>query len=230
MRGEVQLCAFHPTASASWAAAGQIGWPRLCLVFRRRNTTDSNAELDSTNSSAEAVNGSRATGKGRPTPTRKEAEQARKQRVRPVLTRREALRRQREQTRAARSRARQGMVAGDERFLSQRDRGPVRRFLRDYVDSRRTLAEFFLPIILIVLVLSLIRSPQVQLISTMLWLATLVLVMVDLVLLGVRVKREVRRRFPDDDGRGHLFYAIARATQMRKLRLPKPVVTPGTQV
>ena len=122
------------------------------------------------------------------------------------------------------------MMSGDERHLMQRDKGPVRRFLRDYVDSRRTLAEYFLPTILIVLVLSLVRSPQIQLLATFLWLATLVLVMVDLGILGVRVKREVRKRFPDDNGRGHLLYTIARATQFRKLRLPKPAVKPGTPV
>ena len=122
------------------------------------------------------------------------------------------------------------MLSGDERYYVPRDKGPVRRFLRDYVDSRRTLAEFFLPTILVILALSLVGSPQVQLFSTLLWLVSLVVVMIDLVLLGVRVKREVRRRFPDDDGRGHVLYAIARATQIRKLRMPKPAVKPGTPV
>jgi len=169
-------------------------------------------------------------GKGRPTPTRKAAEQARKQRVRPALTRREANRRQREQTRSQRSQARQGMLSGDERYFTRRDKGPVRRLLRDYVDSRRTLAEFFLPTILVILALSLISSPQVQLLATLMWLASLVLVIFDLTVLGFRVKREVRSRFPDDDSRGHVLYAIARATQIRKLRMPKPAVKPGTRV
>jgi hypothetical protein len=169
-------------------------------------------------------------GKGRPTPTRKEAEQARKQRVRPVLTRREAMRRQREHTRTQRTRARQGMMSGDERYLMARDRGPVRRFIRDFVDSRRTLAEFFLPTILVILVLSLIGTPEVQLFTTLLWMATFLFVMAEVLVLGFRVKREVRRRFPDDDGRGHMLYTVARATQIRRLRLPKPNVKPGTPV
>jgi hypothetical protein len=199
-------------------------------VFRRRSTTDRRTDHDATTNPAATANGSRPTGKGRPTPTRKEAEQARKQRVRPVLTRREAMRRQREHARSQRSQARQAMMSGDERHFMQRDKGPVRRFLRDYVDSRRTLAEFFLPTILVVLALSLISSPQVQLLATLLWVASLMLVMIDLAVLGFRVKREVRRRFPDDDGRGHVLYTIARATQIRKLRMPKPMVKPGTPV
>jgi Flp pilus assembly protein TadB len=198
-------------------------------VFRRRSTTERSDELDATTSPTETVNGSRAAGKGKPTPTRKEAEQARKERVRPALTRRESVRRQREHVRSERGRTRQAMMAGDERYLPPRDKGPERRFVRDYVDSRRTLAEFFLPTILIVLVLSLIRSPQIQLLSTLLWLGTLVLVMIDLAVIAVRVKRQVRQRFPDDQRR-HVFYAIARATQMRRLRLPKPTVKPGTPV
>jgi hypothetical protein len=198
-------------------------------VFRRRNTTERSAEKDATSQAATA-DGSRPAGKGRPTPTRKQAEQARKQRIRPALTRRESMRRQREHVRTERSRARQGMMAGDERYLMARDKGPVRKFIRDYVDSRRTLAEFFLPTILVILALSLIGSPQVQIFTTMLWLASLLLVTVDLFALAFRVKREVRKRFPDDDGRGHVLYTIARATQIRKLRLPKPTVKPGTPV
>jgi hypothetical protein len=195
-------------------------------VFRRRSTTDH----DATSETSATANDSRASGKGRPTPTRKQAEQARKQRVRPVLTRREAIRRERKQTRAQRSKARQAMMTGDERYFMQRDKGPVRRFLRDYVDSRRTLAEFFLPTILVVLLLSLVSSPQVQVFATLLWLASLMLVVIDLTLLAFRVKREVRKRFPDDGGRGHVLYTIARATQIRKLRMPKPAVKPGTPV
>jgi hypothetical protein len=207
-----------------------MAWPTLCYVFRRRSATEANTQLDPTSGPAATANGSQPTGKGRPTPTRKEAEQARKQRVRPVLNRREQMRRQREHTRSERSRARQAMMSGDERYFMPRDKGPVRRFLRDYVDSRRTFAEFFLPTILIVLLLSVISSPQIQLVATLLWMAALLLVMVDLVLLGFRVKREIRKRFPDDDGRGHVLYAVARATQIRKMRLPKPAVKPGTPV
>jgi hypothetical protein len=211
-------------------AGGHISLAYAVFVFRRRSTSDTSAEQEATNSQAATANGSRPAGKGRPTPTRKEAEQARKQRVRPVLTRREAMRRQREHGRTERTRARQAMMAGDERYFMARDKGPVRKFIRDFVDSRRTLAEFFLPAILVILLLSLVGSPQVQLFSTMIWMATLVLVMVDLVVLGFRVKREIRRRFPDDEGRGHVLYAVARSTQIRKMRLPKPTVKPGTLV
>lgn len=140
------------------------------------------------------------------------------------------MRRERELARTERARSRQAMATGDERHFLARDRGPVRKFLRDYVDSRRTIAEFFLPIIVLVLVFSFISIPQIQLFSTLLWLATMLLLILDLTMLGFRVKREIRARFPDENGRGHVLYAIARATQIRKLRLPKPAVKPGATV
>ncbi len=140
------------------------------------------------------------------------------------------MRRDRERMRADRAKTRAAMNTGDEKHYLARDQGDVRRFIRNYVDSRRTVAEFFLPLILVILLTSLIGIPVVQFASTIIWLAVMVLLIVDLTILGMRVKREVRKRFPDDPGKGHVLYAITRATQLRRLRLPKPQVKPGTLV
>ncbi|MGH8824329.1 MAG: DUF3043 domain-containing protein [Jiangellaceae bacterium] len=201
-------------------------------MFRRKDTTGQPTVSTPTPNADTASPGSADTpvGKGRPTPTRREAEQARKQRVRPPLTRREAVKRERELARTERTRTRQAMSTGDERHFLERDKGPVRRFLRDYVDSRRTIAEFFLPIIVVVLLLSFVPSPQLRVLSTLMWLATMLLVIIDVIMMGMRVKREIRKRFPDDTGRGHVLYAIARSTQIRRFRLPKPTVKPGAPV
>jgi hypothetical protein len=195
-------------------------------VFRRR-TTPETADVPAEGA---ADDDPRPARKGRPTPKRSEAEKARKQRVRPALNRREAMRRDRERMREERARTRQAMNTGDEKHYLARDRGEVRRFVRNYVDSRRTVAEFFLPLILVILLTSLIGVPVVQLASTIIWLGVMVLLIVDLTILGVRVKREVRKRFPDDPGKGHVLYAITRTTQLRRLRLPKPQVKPGALV
>jgi hypothetical protein len=193
-------------------------------VFRRRSTEDQAAKP------APAAESAPTGGKGRPTPKRREAEQARKARVRPPLTRREQMKRERQRVKEQRTHARQAMSKGDERYFLKRDQGDVRRFIRDYVDARRTIAEFFLPIILIVLLSSFIPIAQVQIFSTLFMFATMLMVIFDLVYLNIRVKREIRRRFPDDTQRGHGLYAIARATQIRRLRLPKPNVRPGETV
>ncbi len=132
--------------------------------------------------------------------------------------------------RAARAKQREAMARGDERYFLKRDQGEVRRFIRDYVDSRRTISEFFLPLVVVILLLSLVGTVQIQVFATLFMFATMLVVILDLILINVRVKRQIRKRFPDDNQRGHGLYAIARATQMRRLRLPKPKVRPGDTV
>jgi hypothetical protein len=122
------------------------------------------------------------------------------------------------------------MLTGDERYLPARDKGPVRRFCRDFVDSRRTTGEFLLPYFLVIFVLMSIPVPPIPAVATYLWLLALVVVPVDLILLGRRLKRELRRRFPDESHRGAVAYAVMRATQIRRLRLPKPQVKPGQPI
>ena len=54
------------------------------------------------------------------------------------------------------------MKAGDEKFLPARDQGPVRRFIRDWVDSRISVAEFLLPLLLVILLMSSVGSTTLQ--------------------------------------------------------------------
>lgn len=196
-------------------------------MFRRKASPESNSSVQVNEPEPDV---SSPTVKGRPTPSRKEAEAARKQRVKPALTRREQLKRDRERMREQRSQTRRAMATGDERQFMKRDQGPVRKFVRDYVDSRRTVGEFFLPLIIVVLIASLAGGPAVQSFVTLIWLVTMLLLIVDMTFLARRVKREVRKRFPDESVKGLSFYAVARATQIRKLRMPKPTVKPGAVV
>lgn len=229
---------FYPTASSP-ALAGEVAnlaYP-ICVFHRRSASepTDTATDDDArrpVGSSGDANDDadSLPARKGRPTPKRSEAEKARKERAKPPLNRREAMRKQRERTRSERARTRQAMASGDERYFLKRDQGPERKFLRDYIDSRRTIGEFFLPVIIVVLVGNFVPSPQVQLFMLTVWLVLMIVLVVDLTILGVRVKREFRKRFPDDRRRGHLFYALMRAMQIRRLRLPKPAVKRGDVV
>ncbi|WP_207782780.1 DUF3043 domain-containing protein [Phytoactinopolyspora limicola] len=206
-------------------------------MFRRRSDsktpdsgTDATAAAQDGAGSASGAEKNQPTAKGRPTPKRTEAEKARKERVRPPLNRREAMRKERERIKAQRARSRQAMASGDERYFLQRDQGPERKFLRDFIDARRGVGEFFLPIILAVLFLNFVPIPQIQLLSMTVWLVVMLMLFVDMTVLGIRVKREFRKRFPDDQRRGHTFYALMRAMQIRRLRLPKPTVKPGDLV
>ncbi|KJK59168.1 membrane protein [Saccharothrix sp. ST-888] len=165
--------------------------------------------------------------KGRPTPKRSEAEASRRTRVTVPKDRKDAARQSRERMRAEREKQRMALLNGDESALPVRDKGPVRRFARTYVDSRWTMAEFFLPYAVVVLVLSILRNPTLQLLSTLLFLLFFVLVILDFVRLGLGLRKALAERFPNENTRGAVAYALMRTLQMRRLRLPKPQVKRG---
>ncbi|MFF8968147.1 DUF3043 domain-containing protein [Streptomyces sp. NPDC014995] len=165
--------------------------------------------------------------KGRPTPKRSEAQSQRRSVANTSMTRKDAAKRQREERRAQLERQRQALAGGDERYLPARDKGPVRKFARDFVDSRFNVAEFFLPMAVIILVLSMIRVASLQSVALLLWLVVIVLIVLDSLTTGFRLKKRLAERFPDQNRRGAVAYALMRSLQMRRLRLPKPQVKRG---
>jgi hypothetical protein len=165
--------------------------------------------------------------KGRPTPKRSEAQSQRRSVAHTPTNRKDAAKRQREERRQALARQRQALAGGDERYLPARDKGPVRRFARDWVDSRFNVAEFFLPLAVVILVLSVVRVPAIQSIALLLWLVVIVLIVVDAAFSGLRLRKRLKERFPDQNTRGAVAYALMRSLQMRRLRLPKPQVKRG---
>ena len=124
------------------------------------------------------------------------------------------------------------MLAGDEKYLLPRDRGPVKAYVRDLVDSRRHLAGAFMPLALLVILVILVPSPVVQSYVSLLSMVMLVAIVVEGVVLGRSITRRVRERFPkaSESATALAFYAMTRATQMRRLRVPKPRVGPGDKV
>ncbi|OKJ10481.1 hypothetical protein AMK19_14865 [Kitasatospora sp. CB01950] len=165
--------------------------------------------------------------KGRPTPKRSEAESNRKSRVSVPKDRKEAARQARERMRAEREKQRTALLEGDERHLPARDKGPVKRYVRDFIDSRWAAAEFFLPYAVVVLVLSITKIGYLQLLSTLLFMVFFVVVILDFVRIGFTLRKGLAERFPNGDTRGALMYGLMRTLQMRRLRLPKPMVKRG---
>ena len=92
-------------------------------------------------------------GKGRPTPSRREAEAAAKARAKVPRDRKEQARAQRAARSESSQSVRAAMKAGDERYYLPRDQGPVRRFIRDFVDSRFSFIELMIPLLLVTMVL-----------------------------------------------------------------------------
>ena len=165
-------------------------------------------------------------GKGRPTPSRKQAEAANQ---RPIVGSKDksVQKELRKQQADARERARIGMMEGDERYLTARDRGPQRRYVRDYVDARWNIGEMLIPMMLVVLVMTFVPG-VLQVASLFVIWGFVGLAILDAVFLGLRLKGKLAERFGEDKIQpGFRWYAAMRAFQFRPLRVPKPQVKRG---
>ena len=163
-------------------------------------------------------------GKGRPTPTRKEAEAARKAAINGPSDPKAARKAQKDAQRQARYESQVALRTGDEKRLPPRDAGPVKAFVRDFIDARISAGEVFIPVAILVLLLSLVRNPVVQTAVFALWMVTLVAVVFDTAWVIFRMRRALPVEFPNEDRSGAVTYGVMRALQLRKLRLPKPRV------
>ncbi|PPH51319.1 DUF3043 domain-containing protein [Rathayibacter sp. AY1E2] len=168
--------------------------------------------------------GSPGSGKGRPTPTRREQELARKRPL-VVTDRKQAARDAREKAAVSREQARIGLAAGDQRYLPLRDKGPQRKFVRDWVDARFSLGEFLIPVMVVVLLLSFFPQPELQYATLVILWVFFLLAVIDCILLGMRMRRKLAERYGADKvEKGIRWYAAMRALQLRVMRLPKPQV------
>jgi hypothetical protein len=172
------------------------------------------------------LNQDSVTGKGHATPTRREKEAARK---RPLVSndRAAARRDARTQMQIQREKARVGMANGDEKFLPARDRGPQKRYVRDYVDARFSVGELLIPLMFAVIILTFFPQPEVQVIGIVSLWAFFGIAVVDVVVLGFLVTRKLTAKFGADRVERVRWYAAMRALQLRMMRLPKPQVKRG---
>lgn len=164
--------------------------------------------------------------KDRPTPSRKEA-QARN--ARPIVgnASKEARKAERERMIEQRQRARAGMAAGDERYLVERDKGPQRRWVRQYVDARLNVGEFIIVTMLVVAISTFLPRPIPYYGISIMW-AYLAITVLDLIWLTVSLGRKLRAKFGADHvQKGWRAYAVMRALQFRGLRLPRALVKRG---
>ena len=169
-------------------------------------------------------------GKGRPTPTRKEAEAAAKARAKPPRTRRGQVAAQGAARGESSQRVRQGMRAGEEKYLLARDKGPVRRFIRDFVDARFSFIELIIPLLVVTMVMGYSGNATFESFGSALMFGSILLVVLDMVLLRFRLRRQLAVRFPDAPTKGTTYYAVTRAMQMKFMRLPKAQVKIGQEL
>jgi hypothetical protein len=193
--------------------------------------TVSAGEVDRGSSGA----GATSTGKGRPTPSRREAEQRNRRSIvstpvlKPNATKAEkkaAKAAERERWNAERTQQRAAMLSGDESHLPARDKGPHRRWARDFVDARHNLSEYFLPVSFAVMLVTLVPVSYVRNWSAVVLYAFIVVALIDTALMTRKLVRGVEARYPGT-GRSLRYYAVMRALQMRRLRLPRAQVARG---
>ena len=213
------------------------------MRFLRRSSDETTATVDETVPEVVTDEGdkSRTPGKGRPTPKRREAQGRRTGPVPPPpRTQREALKRARgnkskltkEERRTAAADRRAKMMSGDEKYLLPRDRGPVKAYIRDLVDARRNLMGLFMPLAIVVFAALLTPLVIVQQYATLVTTFMLLAMVLEGIILGRNVAKKVRVKFPNETIRGLSigWYSFIRASQLRRLRVPKPRVSPGDAV
>jgi hypothetical protein len=185
--------------------------------------------------------------KGRPTPKRSqgrrgpvapapmtaaEARRRRKELGGPKLSR-EERKAERLARRADMADRREKMMAGEDAYLLPRDKGPVRRYIRDVVDSRRNVLGLFMPAALaLIFVMLSVPSLTVQRLLSPAMLVLVLIMVADGFWLGRKVNKLVDQKFPDNvESRWKLgFYAASRASQLRRMRAPRPQVNRGDKI
>lgn len=167
--------------------------------------------------------------KGRPTPTRKASEAANRRPLVPT-DRKGAGLTERQRVRSIREREYQALRTGDERYLPARDKGPQRRWVRDFVDARWSLGEFFLPIALVIVLATMFLANNriAATIITIVLYGVVLLSILDMVVMTRVLKRRLAANFGADNVvRGLVWYGVTRSMQIRRVRLPKPKVKRG---
>jgi len=184
-------------------------------VFNRRGRDSATDEVETSVLDA---------GKGKATPKRRDAERERRERIRPPRDSRERAVQQKKKRADERTKFRQGLDSGDERYLPSRDKGPARKYVRDFIDGRLTAAEFFMPIAIAALIFMIAGAGGIggSLSSVM-----ILVVLFDSAVISFQLRSGLSRKFPDEPTRGAIPYGLMRALTWRSMRTPKPQVPRG---
>ncbi|MGI8459564.1 MAG: DUF3043 domain-containing protein [Propionibacteriaceae bacterium] len=186
-------------------------------IFGRKGTT-APVQPEPTQPVASELDSQGRPRKDRPTPSRREAEAARRERLHPTLSKKD------QRKLAARSSRVDRM-----KTMQARDNTPEKSLMRDYIDSRRNLGEFLLPSLIVILALTFLNSvlPQLTLISTLVMYLFIILVIVDGAMMWRGFKKVLAQRIPGATRQGLLMYGMNRLIQIRRFRVPAPRVKRG---
>jgi len=158
--------------------------------------------------------------KSAPTPSRKEAELARRERVRPTLTKKEHKAREREIKRQ-----------NDDRAYQQTEMRPERVLLRNFIDARWTFGEFVWPILLVSFAVFIAGAfwPQLSVWATYGMWGLIVAILLEAAYLWSRFRKVLDQRLPDAYRKGLMMYMISRTITPRRFRRPPTAIDRGAE-
>lgn len=191
---------------------------------------DKDKPTDDAAQSSDQNKGSAPTaGKGRPTPKRKDAQA---QNLHPLVPadRKASAKAAKARIRAKEDAQYEAMKNGDINNMPKSERLPWRVYIRDYVDARFTIGEFFIPIALIIMIGSMVLSAVIHnawasIIPMVLLYVYLAAVIIDVAVMWHTLKKKLIDKFGEASvakGTRSASYAWSRAIQIRRWRLPKP--------
>lgn len=186
----------------------------LFRPYQSNDADDQGADQTSTGSQPRLAE----QGKGAPTPSRREAEQSRREQLRPTLSKQERKAREREVRRVR-----------DEKAWSDAEMRPERVLLRNFLDSRWTLSEFTWPLLMVAMAAFLAGSwlPQLSIFASYAIWTVMAAIIVELTWLWFKLKRELIARVPGAPRRGLVMYLLSRMVTMRRFRRPPTAIDRG---
>ncbi|NMM93604.1 DUF3043 domain-containing protein [Bifidobacterium oedipodis] len=197
--------------------------------FKKNNAQTSSEQ--SGNAAAESTAKTATTaGKGRPTPKMKQAQAAG---IRPLVPadRKASAKAAKERRREKENAEYEAMQKGDLNHMPKAERLPWRIYIRDYVDARFNLGEWFIPVAFAILILSMVAT---VIFPTNMWVSAgmmvlmygyLIAVIVDVALMWRKLKKLLIDKYGEHSvakGSRSFSYAWSRSIQLRRWRLPKP--------
>lgn len=167
--------------------------------------------------------------KGRPTPKMKQAQAAG---IRPLVPvdRKASAKAAKARLREKENAEYEAMQKGDINHMPKSERLPWRIYIRDYVDARFNLGEWFIPVAFAILIVSmfvtsLMQNQWASIIMMALMYGYLIAVIIDVWLMWRKLKAKLIAKYGEQSvskGSRSFSYAWRRSIQMRRWRLPKP--------
>lgn len=159
------------------------------------------------------------------TPTRREAEAARMERLHPNKSPKEQ-----------RKANRQAKFKSQQETWEKVEKGAERSLLRDFVDTRWTISEFLMPAMILIMAAMLAVSGMGEAgfvastyIAFGLWFI-FILAIINIWIMWRSYKRLLDERVPNANKRGLLMYMVNRSMMIRRFRRPGPRIKRGDPV